>query len=794
MGHTTKTVGCAMAAALLAWGCGSSSDGNGSMDSGGSGSDREPIDVAAISASLQAVDSCEDLLGEIQRDAIAKLDLAIAHYEASPNQGFPVGPGGITVTPDGVAVPGVAPPRGPIAAPQPGMAAAFGNADNSIGIAETTGGAAGAGAPAGPSGFSGTNNQVADVDEADFVKVANEGERLYVLHGSQLFGIDAWPAAEMSMYGEPADIEGWTSEMFVHEGKAVVFSNIEDYDGTRFEGPSDEQPFSYRYRPFTKVTVLDVETDTPSVLRELYYEGNYTSSRRHDSIVRIVLQATNEHAGLFYPDVEPFDAWGRPYDDEVLAEQLEQWRKRTISSIENTELSDWIPDTYERDGNAYVKLDPDCASYYTPSAGAADWGLTRIVGIDMSAPETNIAGTTVMGGASIVYANTDTMVLAQPDYRSLQFDFGLTDGEQTALHRFEISGAASNYQASGWVPGHPLDQFSIDATEEAVFVSTTGWERVDPDAARDSEDFWRTEPVNQVLALRTEGDALEVASSTGPIGHERETIHSTRFVGDRAYVVTFERTDPLIVVDRSDPDALMPLGEVEIPGFSTYMHPLGDDHLLTIGQGADWGVQLQIFDVSDDLNPVRTHLLDYGNGSSSEAQWEHRAFNFYAEHDLLAVPMQSWGPIYQTGLDVLRVTIEDGFERLGMADHSELAQVHCEQWEDGFGEVYEECWTEGDSEVRRGVFIHDDTDTYVYSISWGGIMAHDLTDLETPLSIVDLPSPRYNDGFAVGGMVAAPPAISTPTPMASAGAAGAPAPEPDPEPAPEPQPEPEPEG
>ncbi|MDD9967533.1 MAG: beta-propeller domain-containing protein [Myxococcales bacterium] len=681
--------------------------------------------VGSVSAALSAARDCDDLLGKLQLDAIAKVDLAVEWYRKALEEGELHGndrgaPGRVVAETQAASLGDVAEQGG--------------------GFDNSTAGGEGA-RPSGPSGFSDTNTQVADVDEADIVKVAEGGERIYLLHGSQLFAIHAWPAADMSLYGEPVDIEGIPQEMFVHDGKAVIFSSIDDHGSSRFERSSGANADDYRWRPFTKVTVVDVSDESPEVLRELYYEGSYTSSRRHDGIVRIVMQASREYDGLFYPDVEPYDAWGRLYDQEVIDAQLADWRARTVASIQNTVLGDWLPDTYEGVDGAITLLDPACDGFYIPPAGIAGWGLTRLVGMELSNPSAVPTAATVMGAASIVYSNHDTLVLAQPDYRE---GSGFLASEQTMLHVFDIESTQSSYRSSGWIAGHPLNQFAIDVQDDVVRVSTTGWERTNPDAKPFSDGWWERDTVNQVFALRDQDGLLEVASTSGPIGHENETIHSTRFLGDRAYVVTFEQTDPLIVVDMSDADDLQVLGEVEIPGFSTYMHPLDDDHLLTIGQSGTWGVQMQIFDVSDDLNPVRTHVHDYGN-SSSEAQWNHKAFTFYAEQNLLAIPLESYGQEYRTGLDVLRISADDGFEALGMVDHSPLSRVECERWQEG-DQVYEECWPAHESSVRRGLFINDEDSTYVYSVGFGGVMVHELDALDAALATIALPEARYNHG------------------------------------------------
>src|SRR6185436_571832 len=130
-----------------------------------------------------------------------------------------------------------------------------------------------------------------------------------------------------------------------------------------------------------------------------------------------------------------------------------------------------------------------------------------------------------------------------------------------------------------------------------------------------------------------------------------ERLMSSRFIGDAAYLVTFRQVDPLFTFDLRDPTNPKKVGELKVPGFSSYIHPLGPGHLLTIGtfipeDMPNWQgrrIQLSIFDVTDLKNPRQSHTITLGDASSySEAQWEHKAFNYFAAKKLLAVPFSDW--------------------------------------------------------------------------------------------------------------------------------------------------------
>jgi hypothetical protein len=208
-------------------------------------------------------------------------------------------------------------------------------------------------------------------------------------------------------------------------------------------------------------------------------------------------------------------------------------------------------------------------------------------------------------------------------------------------------------------------------------------------------------------------------------------------VGNTAFVVTFRQVDPLFAIDLADPYNPRLLGELKIPGFSEYMHPLGDGHLLTIGrEGTDdgqvLGVALQIFDVTNPAQPRLAHKLDLGDGSS-EAEYQHKAFTFY--QNTLAIPMVRWdysaeNPFAGSTLELFHIDAAAGIAQVGSVDHTALY--------DGMPPEY--CYYYGYG-IRRGVFI----DNAIYSISEAGVLASDVADPSLTLGQVNLPEHTPDD-------------------------------------------------
>jgi hypothetical protein len=594
----------------------------------------------------------------------------------------------------------------------------------------------GAAAPA----YSETNQQVSGVDEPDIVKT--DGTRIYILHGTELLVLDAAPPASTSIALE-ATLEGSPQEMLIHDGKVLAYSAVADPSPTSGDATlpvGSYDAYYYPYGGFTKETVIDTSGEAARVMRETYVEGSYVSARLHGSLARGVIRGGFKAPDLYNPNVDLYDAFGNPYDDSVIAQQLDEWRDRTKTAIAATELSDWLPRRYERVDDAVQAVDPECTRFYVPAPGGAQFGQTSIDTVDLADPAAEVPGVIVLGDASQVYANQDVLLLAQPDY---WWWAGVADEERTALHLFTLDGEQTPYAGSGYAPGAIDDQFSLDEKEGVVRLSTTQrrWNEIDG-----------TTSTNQVVTMQLDGGKLSVLGQSENLA-PGETIYSTRFVGDIAYVVTFRQMDPLFAVDVSDPSQPTVLGELEIPGFSDYMHPLDDSHLLTIGRNidpatqTDLGLLLQIFDVSDPTDPKQTQTYTFTRQGWSAANSDHKAFTYYEQKKLLAFPFVSYSSYPQTStLELLRVDVGTGFEPVGSIDHSAFAQQGCTAYNE-LDYVYYECTYP--PEVRRGLFIED----AVYSISYGGVLVHDINNLDDPLASIALPPPNLNYYYGVEGGV-----------------------------------------
>jgi hypothetical protein len=811
-------------------------------------------DIGEAKLQLERAANCDDLLTRIQDSILVQLSLRAEQLKTGQGDV----PGGIAVDFDngGVAAedPSVAPRptdgsggSGGTSAGQPGPASAppTGNTNGEATPVAPQAPTPGVGGGSAGGGFSGTTVQVKDVDEADIVKT--EGDRIYLLHGGTLFVLQGWPADSTEVLGSTL-IEGSPAEMFVKDGKAVVFSRVYgDLDGSA----AVQDPYGYYgYSSYTKLSVLDVSGSEPRPLSESFVEGDYNAARRHGDVVRAVVQDGFKIPQLGSPNIEYRDAFGQPYPQADIDDQVDAWLERTARSIRATDLGDWLPREFTKQNGNLIAVAPRCADYYSPDPGLTQTGVTSIVSLDLADVSAPLGGATILGNAERVYSNDDVVLITQTDYR-YSYDSAAT--QQTLIHRFDIAGSGTTYTASGAVAGSIHDQFSLDERDGIIRVSTTeqawSWGGVPtrgiaidvaqpappgqtapggialptepetmpgagggtsagaaPDVPVSDSDATAPTPepmpipptqperpssVSRVLTLGTDGNVLEVLGETEDFG-AGEQIFSTRFIGDRGYVVTFRQTDPLFVIDLADPADPHLVGELHIPGFSNYLFPLDDDHLFSIGrdateQGIVQGLALQIFDVTDPASPRLEHRHVFPEPGDSPANVDHRAITFHPERGIVAFPHQS----YQTGestLEVFQLSVDTGFARLGgmgMTDEPDLdtcigkyfgyspgaeldqlrAQVAADPaWQRDvlascrYGHVF-----------RRGLFNGD----FVYGISNTGVYVYDFTAMDAGvIGQVSLPAEVYaNDAGYFGG--GSSPGVGRPPSMGSAGAGAA---------------------
>jgi hypothetical protein len=582
----------------------------------------------------------------------------------------------------------------------------------------------GGGGGSGPTQGTGTNNQVAGVDEADFVK--NDGQYIYLAQNGVLRIVDAWPADQTHTVSTTA-LDGVPKKLFVEGDKALVYVATGETNGSGWY-----RDCTYGYDcdfggdgSDTRLLVFDIGNRASPVLeRQIDLNGTLVAARRIDTAVHTVVTRT---ANLF-PEVSyniDGDLCGYTGTTPPLSmvfrarQQYEELRSLNTQRILATTFEAQLPSVVDTLGVAELE-GASCASMFASPVhdGTA---FTSIVSVDMLHPGP-VKAATIISRAGAVYASSEALYLATAHQWS--------ETDHSNVHKFRISDIAgqTHYLASGSVPGRALNQFAMDEQDGYLRIATTDGHAPSPDA------------VSHLSVLAEQGDDLAVVGSIGGIA-PTEDIRSVRFDGNRAFVVTFKKTDPLFTFDLTDPTSPQLLGELKIPGFSTYMHMLDDTHLLTIGYDADDhdtfaffdGVMLQIFDVSDMTAPALAHKHIIGTrGSSSEALTNHLAFTWYPEESLLSLPMTvceggddgTYGDTMTfNGLMVFDASVGSGFSEHGRVAHAVASDISCGNW-----------WTDATSTVKRSLFL----DEFVYSISDAELKVRNVGALGTELVTVPL--------------------------------------------------------
>jgi hypothetical protein len=563
----------------------------------------------------------------------------------------------------------------------------------------------------GASSYSETNTQEAGVDEADFVK--NDNQYIYVLSGQELVVLDAWPPTDMSQLSATS-VEGWPTNMYLHGDQLVVFSSL--YNAPE---PASGATVGIRFDyGLTKVSVFDASDKTDlQLVRELYVDGYLYDSRRVGDQVFLVLYHPTR--GPSYPEWRDEFNWNPNAYQQAL--------KR---AVRDSTIEDWMPWQVDlrKYGSGWLRerdWTVGCTEVYRPDEHHG-LGLVSVRTLDLADPGSGTA-TAVLSNVGEVYASSQNLYVTEAWWGDQPW--WSSEGEmQTRLHRFDIVSdpGRPTYQASGAVPGWLLNSFSMDEHDGHVRVATT-------------EGWWGADTKNSVFVLSdgtgVEKGQLEIVGDIRDIA-PGETIYSARFMDEEGYIVTFERTDPLFTMDLSDPTDPVIKGELHVTGFSNYLHPLGDEHLIGLGEEVDpntmrvEGMQVSLFDVGDLSNPaLNDREIIYTGWSWSEAQWDHHAFNYFAEYDTLAVPAviyddsgSYWDRLF-TGLKLYEITPQDGVTPVGELDHTALARQ---------GEEIDPWYDAWCAQVRRSVFMEDN----VYAISSGGVVVSPLSDLSNPSATV----------------------------------------------------------
>ncbi|MGE5423231.1 MAG: beta-propeller domain-containing protein, partial [Ignavibacteriales bacterium] len=552
--------------------------------------------------------------------------------------------------------------------------------------------------------YSKTNVQVQGVDEADIIKT--DGSYIYQVNDQKIYIIKAKPADKMTI----TDTIAYTStgfspaELYVDASHLVVIGSyyesgpiLYEGDAKRMMAPSIMPPRPYKNT--VRAIVYDIR-DKKNVkkVREVDVEGSYVSSRKIGSSIYLVA-----------------NKWIDYY---------------TNSTGSESDLRPSYKDTAVKNG--FMPINYTSIRYFP---GCIEPNYIIIAGLDLNKKDP-VKVETYLGPGQNIYCSDKNLYVAASKY-----NYGImplakdsvaperSTEPTTNVYRFALNSGSATFSEKGEVPGTILNQFSMDENDSYFRIATT------------TGDAWRTDEgtsKNNIYVLNSNMSVVGKLENIAP----GEKIYSTRFLGNRVYMVTFKTVDPFFVIDLKNPKQPKILGALKIPGFSDYLHPYDENHVIGFGKDTietkAWGDQPQafymgmkvaIFDVTNVAKPVEMFKETIGDrGTDSELLRNHKALLFSKEKNLLAFPvtvmkidgqtiqeggMPAYGNFSFQGAYVYNIDLVHGFKLKGRITHlTNEDYVKAGQY-----------WYDDKSNVERIMYIGND----LYTMSKNMIKANNLS-------------------------------------------------------------------
>ncbi|GEM_PF-1244632 len=630
-----------------------------------------------------------------------------------------------------------------------------------------------------------TNVQEMGVDELDTVK--NDGNYMYAIRGNRIHITKIWPVDQMEEVAV-IDLADLRPEAVTDENGKLGNSddaNVDDEfilvepdpiedpvpngyyrpmrprglfltDDKKLIDISEVSGYHYGYRGVISVRVFDVSNPaSPKLLKSHQLEGALADARLIDNRLHVVSSADpqfswydayelsrEEIPGVpsFYNPCDEYDVF---YHEAWTEEQWDKWNKLQDQWHEQAALNKakylpviraWLDEKFSTiddlgwpqytDGTT-VKPMVNCEDVYIPAMASKNHGFLFVTEFSGANYE-NFTSSALADSGWLVYASKKNLYISSLSDNWWWNCENSADGcrSYTHIHHFNFGDKAGEvkYVNSGEIEGSANNTFYYSEYDNhlRVFSSLVDW--------GNSAEGQKL----SILDIHTPSVMKETGSYRG-FGKD-EMIYSARYVGNRGYIVTFRNTDPLFVFDLSDPTAPKLAGELKINGYSSYIHPVGKDHLLTIGEdatdtGTVTGMKLDLYDVSDPAKPTRKYTVkineeSYNTYGWSEALNNHHAFQYHEGSGLLAIPVNiekwhyaysdyDWNYSHFSGMFIYRVMPDKDFEFLGGVNHADLVSDNEQAW-----------WTTVDRSrfyfKNAGVY---DKDAYIYTMSRHGLKA-----------------------------------------------------------------------
>ena len=598
--------------------------------------------------------------------------------------------------------------------------------------------------------YSKTNVQEEGVDEGDIVK--NDGGYAYIVSKDRkkVIIVDVYPADTAEIISEIEVEDGTIIEIYLVGDKLVVLGRKGNYYGYYYYGRRSYYPSSSAE---TFVNVYDIENrDEPLLSRADTMNGSYISSRmigNHFYLIgrQSTREITNEKelaaaaSEIYY--VDDYD-YGYSYTNVFSINILTTSMKPEVRSI----LMGSSGEVYVSQHNIYLtygkrlswvdKKEMEIEKAIMPMLPEiTSWRISDTINSDLTRFE-KLDNIDRLMGEYIENLTEDDRENFYEEWQEEEDKFTediAEDLERTVIYRIAIKKGSISFQAKGDVPGYILNRFSMGEYEDHFRIATTTGH-----VSRTGLGTAKNHIFVLDMTLQITGSIRDIAPG--------ERIYSARFMGSRAYLVTFDKVDPFFVMDLTDPYNPFILGELKIPGYSDYLHPYDENHVIGLGKETvlaeggsfSWyqGVKLSLFDVTDVSNPKEISKYIIGDrGTYSPAQSDPHAFLFSRSKNLLVIPISLYeidqtkyphgasdnthGQFVWEGAYVFHVSAADGFVLKGRVSHHD---------EDEIREDYG-WYGDYDGSIKRSFYIDD----VIYTVSNSMIKANDLDRLEEIIKI-----------------------------------------------------------
>lgn len=531
--------------------------------------------------------------------------------------------------------------------------------------------------------YSNTNIQVQGVDEDDTVKT--DGKYIYYANENEVDIVQAAPYMKLinsitidnniiAINGQSNEIRGLyltnnyltviSSPFSIISKTAAETSKAVDINNVNLE---------------TKITIFDIKNKTNiKKLREISFSGSYLTSRLINSKLYLI---TNKFMNYDYKDSSIINNSLPYYKDST--------KNNSVNTI-NLKKTPYLPDT-------------------------ADFNFICIGVIDISSLNKEVNFYSFLGSSSCIYTSKNSFYIANT---SLGSSYGIIDDRtssfasingKTQIYKFDFTGDTVNFAGEGEISGSILNQFSMDENNGFLRVTSS------------QINTTNSSQTNNIFVLDKNMSVIGKINNIEP----RERIYATRFINDKAFVVTFKNTDPLLVIDLKNPAAPKILGKLTIPGFSTYLQPYDETHLIGIGNSTTEnndlikpsGIKLSLFDITNLSSPklISTIETDSDYYSNSEALYNHKAFLFSKSKNFIAFPVEASSnknASYFMGAYIYNIDLNKGLSLKGKISHTPLETENMNNYYPNL-------------KINKIIYIND----ILYTFSQTEIKANKISDL-----------------------------------------------------------------